>query len=458
MADSIPAHIFHANDVRGVYPEALNPAMAFVVMQAFLRIVPGKKYVMGFDMRPGSRLMADAVVAAAQAQGVLVDSIGMTTTDTFYFALGKGGYDGGIMLTASHNPAQFAGIKFMAKDVVPIDMDLLKQATLELPYDSQRSFPSTTLPALDFTTEYVEHVVKLLGSEPLPAWKLVVDAGNGMAGQTINILHRFMPGLQIVPMYFEPDATFPHHEANPMIPANTLELQQRVVAEQAHLGIAFDGDADRCFVVDDKGRYIPGHFLATVLSQVMLERESGASIVHDYRSVLPIEEVVQQLGGRSFPSRAGHRYLKVVMRAENALFGSESSGHFYFRDTFYAESSLLPFLLVLQKCTQANISPSALFQPLFDKYYTSGELNFILPSELAFADIAARLERQLAPAQATNPDGIVLTGSSWRLSARMSQTQPLLRINIEGVNPTTAPQIKDQVVALLTELGANLQA
>jgi phosphomannomutase len=432
-----PHAFFRAYDVRGIYPDELDAAVAYKTAKAFLKISPGKRYVLAHDMRRSSKSIAAAITQAVLEENLELDSLGETTTDNLYFAVGKGDYDGGVMITASHNSAQFNGIKYVKKGAKPVLMPELKEAYIAIE-DNLHYLPlSDVEPTREISTvtDFINHVIGFSDGVEFEGLKVVVDAGNGMAGHVTSELFKVHNKLQLVPMYFEPHPDFPHHEANPAILQNLKDLQDRVVAEKANLGVAFDGDGDRVFFVDENGEPVPGYYIQALLSEYFLNYNKGAAVIYDLRYTRAIESIARVTGGRAIVSKAGHSFIKQKMRQEDAIFGGEStSSHFYYRDNYYADSGLITLEIVLKLLSQSKTKMSELINTYKQRFYISGEKNFHAKKAEDFGRLVDRLKNEFPNGTFSEFDGFVIDFPDWRFSLRASATEPFWRLNIEANN------------------------
>ncbi len=463
MAD--PAAIFKAYDVRGLVPDQLDEATASAIGDAFVREVAGEtrpsSVVVGHDMRPTSPGLAGAFADGARAAGADVTDIGLVSTDELYFASGQFGM-AGAMVTASHNPADYNGIKLCRAGAVAIGLDSglaairdrVATALVESAASRQvrlgQSTPVTVrrggIQQLDVLPAYAKHLRRLV---PVTGrrLKVVVDAANGMAGHTVPAV---LAGLdvELVPLYFELDGTFPHHEANPLDAANLRDLQAAVMRNSADLGLAFDGDADRCFAVDERGKSVSPSALTGLIAARELAREPGAAVVHNLITSRAVPELVRRLGGVPVRTRVGHSFIKAVMAQQDAVFGGEHSGHFYFRDFWYADSGMLAALHLLAALAE-DTRPASQVVAEFDPYVASGEVNSVVDrSEPVLADLeaayVARPETEL-----DFLDGLTVTASRWWFNVRPSNTEPLLRLNVEADDSATMESVRDEVLAMI---------
>jgi len=447
------SQIIKAYDVRGVVPEQLDEALARDVGAAFVRIVgaAGGRVVVGHDMRPSSPRLVDAFAEGATAQGADVVRIGLVSTDGLYFA--SGSLDApGAMFTASHNPAQYNGIKLCRAGASPVGQDsglaeirqLIEQDAIPA-YDGLAGRISDT----DVLPEYADYLKQLVPLDGIRPLTVVVDAGNGMGGLTVPIVLD-NPSLTIVAMYFELDGTFPNHEANPIEPENLRDLQNAVLENGADLGLAFDGDADRCFVVDENGEIVNPSTLTALIAVRELERAPGSPIIHNLITSRSVPEVVREHGGTPVRTRVGHSFIKADMAETGAVFGGEHSGHFYFRDFWRADSGMLAALHVLSALghSRQGTRLSSLLES-YDRYVQSGEINSTVDDP---AGIAARVEAEYSGrdgVETDHLDGLTVAAADWWFNLRPSNTEPLLRLNAEARDQATMEQLRDGVLAMV---------
>jgi phosphomannomutase len=440
--------VFKAYDVRGTVPDQLDEELARRTGAAVVRVLGVPTVVVGHDMRPSSPALAAAFAAGAADAGADVVMIGLASTDQLYFASGHLGR-AGAMFTASHNPAEYNGIKLCRPGAEPVGADTgLEEIRdcLSRPPLSARSTPGTITQG-DVLEAYAAHLLALAPVDGRPL-TVVVDAGNGMAGLTAPVVfERIGEGIELVPMYFELDGTFPHHEANPIEPENLVDLQKRVVAENADIGLAFDGDADRCFVVDETGRAVSPSTLTALIAARELAGEPGATVIHNLVTSRYVPELVRELGGTPVRTRVGHSFIKARMAETDAVFGGEHSGHFYFRDFWRADSGMLAALHTLAALGATDQPLSELLDG-YTRYRLSGEINSTV------ADPAATLA-EVESAYAGTPgatldhlDGLTVTTDDWWFNVRPSNTEPLLRLNVEGADDATMTRVRDDVLAL----------
>ena len=449
--------IIKAYDVRGVYPDQLDAALAERVGSAFVRVVgaarsaggPGA-VVVGRDMRPSGPELVAAFCRGVTGQGVDVVDIGLASTDELYFAAGSLGLPG-AMFTASHNPAKYNGIKLCRAGATPVGQET---GLAEIRAKVAEPIPAAAAPAGTITTrdllaqyaEFLHGLVDLSGIRPLT---VVVDAGNGMAGHTAPAVLD-VPGLRVLPLYFELDGTFPHHEANPIEPENLRDLQAAVRAEGADLGLAFDGDADRCFVVDERGEPVSPSALTCLIAVRELAKHPGAPIIHNLITSAAVPEVIVENGGVPVRTRVGHSFIKARMAETGAVFGGEHSGHFYFTDFWRADSGMLAALHTIAALGGApeDTTLSGLLAP-YQRYVASGEVNSVVTDQAAatqrvrddFADESGVTFDEL--------DGLTVTGPDWWFNVRPSNTEPLLRLNVEARDAAAMAVLRDRVLSLI---------
>jgi phosphomannomutase len=449
--ESVLSEIIKAYDIRGVVPDQLSTDIAYAVGAAFVEILEHpESVVVGHDMRTSSPELAAAFIAGATAQGANVVDIGLASTDQLYFASGKLGQPG-AMITASHNPAQYGGIKLCRKGAAPVGRDTgLTQIKALLEEGLQPSAgPAGTTQQRDLLSDYADHLKTLVDLSGIRRLKVAVDAGNGMAGHTVP---KVLDGLnvELVPLYFELDGTFPHHEANPIEPANLVDLQAKVREVGADIGLAFDGDADRCWVLDERGESVSPSAITALIAVRELAKEPGAKIIHNLITSRAVPEIVREHGGEPIRERVGHSFIKATMAETGAIFGGEHSAHFYFRDFWFADSGMLAALHVLAALGEQEEPLSKLLRD-YDRYPASGEIN----SEVA--DQAAATERVRA-AFAGRPgvtidglDGLTVGTDDWWFNLRPSNTEPLLRLNLEARTRDRCDQHVAELRALITE-------
>jgi phosphomannomutase len=443
--------IFKAYDVRGLYPSEINETAAHDIGGGFVTYLGAKRIAVTRDMRTSSPGLAEAFIEGARQQGCDVIDYGMLPTDVMYFAVCRDGLDGGAQITASHNPKEYNGVKLVARDARPLSGDVGLNEIREMIL--ARELPPSK-PAMggyerrEVVEDYLEHIFTFIDASIIKPFSCVLDAGSGMGGLIgPNMFARLPCKTSHVAM--DVDGTFPHHESNPLIEENRRTVTQRVLAEKADIGIAWDGDADRCFFIDGTGDFVAGDFVTALLAEAFLLKYPGEKIIYDVRASYAVKDVVAQYGGTSLMSRVGHAFIKQRMRAENAIFGGEVTGHYYFRDNFFADNGFIPVLLILELMSRKGRTLAELLAPLREKYFISGEINTKLASmELADAKIA-EIASRYADGHVYHLDGVSVEYPDWHLNVRKSNTEPLLRLNLEGTTRETMERRRDEVLAVI---------
>ncbi|HEX7400677.1 MAG TPA: phosphomannomutase/phosphoglucomutase, partial [candidate division Zixibacteria bacterium] len=367
--------IFKAYDIRGTYPDQLNEEIAYKIGRALVEYLKPTKVAVGRDMRLSSPSLLEKLTSAITEGGADVIDIGLVSTDCLYFAVGKYGYDAGVMITASHNPPEYNGFKMCKKAAVPLSgesgIDQIKKLVLEDKFSSPPK--SGKIEKVDVDDAYVEHVLSFVNQKKIRPFKIVIDAGNGMAGKIIPKLFSHLP-CRVIPMFFELDGSFPHHLASPIEPQNIAPLRERVLKEKADLGAAFDGDADRMFLVDGNANPLGGDMVTALVAKNLLKKEKGSTILYNLICSKAVPEVIEREGGKAIRTRVGHALIKPLMKQYNAIFGGEHSGHFYFRNNWFADSGLIALLVCLELISEENQPLSSLIKSI-DPYFRSGEIN-----------------------------------------------------------------------------------
>jgi phosphomannomutase len=442
--------VFKAYDVRGLAPEQIDEPLARATGRAHTQVTGATAVVVGHDMRPSSPGLAAAFAAGASEAGADVVMIGLASTDMLYFASGHLGVPG-AMFTASHNPAQYNGIKLCRANAVPLGMESGLADIRDLVLAPRPTVgPTGEVRDLDLLAAYADHLVSLVPIAGRRRLTVVVDAGNGMAGHTAPAVFDRLPAglVELVPMYFELDGTFPHHEANPIEPANLADLQARVVAEGADVGLAFDGDADRCFLVDERGRAVTPSALTALIASRELAKEPGATVIHNLITSRAVPELVRELGGVPVRTRVGHSFIKATMAETDAVFGGEHSGHFYFRDFWRADSGMLAALHALAALSETDRPLSELMAD-YDRYPLSGEINSEVADTVAVTDAIAAAYESEEGVTLDRLDGLTVSHPDWTFNVRPSNTEPLLRLNAEGRDSAIMERVRDDVLALI---------
>lgn len=443
------AAVFKAYDVRGTVPDQIDEELARAAGTAFVQVVDAAAIVVGHDMRPSSPGLAGAFADGAMAAGADVTMIGLASTDQLYFASGHLALPG-AMFTASHNPAQYNGIKLCRAHAQPVGRDSgLTEIRDRIAAGVQVDGAAPgTVESHDVLQAYAAHLLSLA---PVSGRRLevVIDAGNGMAGHTAPaVFDRLSGAVEVVPMYYELDGTFPHHEANPIEPENLVDLQQRVLAEGADAGLAFDGDADRCFVIDEQGRAVSPSTLTALIAARELAKEPGATVIHNLITSRSVPEIVTERGGTPVRTRVGHSFIKATMAETDAIFGGEHSGHFYFRDFWRADSGMLAALHTLAALAEQDRPLSELLAE-YERYPMSGEINSTVSDQNA---VLAALEARFADrdeVRIDHLDGLSVRHDEWAFNVRASNTEPLLRLNAEGKDEATMAKIRDEALEII---------
>jgi phosphomannomutase len=454
---TIDPQIFKAYDIRGIYDRDLDAAGAHEIGRAFARVIAefaGKpvselRLGLGRDMRLTAPEMAAAYGAGMALEGAHVLDAGMVGTEMLYCLVGSRELDGGLMCTASHNPKAYTGAKLIKRGAEALsgdegigDIKVLVTAGLGAPASAQPG----VIEQVDITEEFQAQVLKFIDPEAVAPLKVVVDGGNGMAGQMVGPLLRRL-GLNLVEAYWVPNGEFPDHEPNPLLPENREFIMGEVVRQGADLGIAWDGDADRCFFIDDTGAFVDGDFLTAILAESLLRKYPAETILYDVRASRSVADVVEAAGGTALMNRVGHAFFKSRMRREGGVFGGEVSGHYYFRDFYCADSGTIPALLILEELSRRGVKLSQLLAPYHAKYFISGEINSTVTD--APAKIKEITERY-ADAEQHELDGISVDYDDWHFNVRSSNTEPLLRLCLESlVSQADMEAKRDEVLALI---------
>ena len=452
MADekAINPKIFGAYDVRGIYPDTLDEDTAYRIGRAFVQYLRPTTVAVGRDMRVSSPALAGAVIRGVTDQGADAVDLGLTTTDELYFAVGKFNYPAGIMVTASHNPKQYNGIKWCRENAIAISSESGGDAIRDLALASSPPEPGRKgqVTQRDVTDDYVRHVLSFIDVAKIRPLKIAVDAGNGMAGMIVPKVFEQLP-CELVPLYFELDGTFPNHPASPIEPENTEHLRALVPEQRCDMGVAFDGDADRMFLVDERGNLLGGDMVTALVAQSLLRKHPGATILYNLINSRSVPELIEREGGRAVRTRVGHSFIKAQMRQENAIFGGEHSGHFYFRDNWYADSGLIAFLVVLELISESGKTVSELVRAV-DHRFRSGEIN----TEVADQQGRMRAIEEHYAAQGGQVDlldGVTVSFPTWWFNVRPSNTEPLLRLNLEADSREEMAKRRDEVLQLIRQ-------
>jgi phosphomannomutase len=440
--------VFKAYDVRGIHPTELDEDGAYRIGRAYVEHFDPTAIAVGRDMRLSSPSMAAAVIEGAADGGADVRDLGMIGTEMLYYAVGEQGLDGGIVVTASHNPKEYTGMKIVRRGALPVGGDSGLEDVRRV---AESGFGETTrrgeVRPDDVWEGFVAKVLSFVQPDAIRPLRVLIDAANGMAGTMLPPVLARLPQLDVARCYFEPDGSFPNHEPNPLLPENREFIIRKTLEEKADLGVAFDGDADRCFFVDDRGEFVPGDFATALLAESLLQREPGAKIIYDVRASWAVPDTIERCGGVPLVNRVGHAFIKHRMRQEDAAFGGEVSGHYYFRDFSQADSGVVPFLLMLELVSRKGMKLSEILEPYRSRYFITGELN------TPVADVALKLqelkERYASEGRVSHLDGISIDADDWHFNVRPSNTEPLLRLNLEARSQELMERKRDEVLELI---------
>jgi phosphomannomutase len=441
--------VFKAYDVRGVYPDELDEEGAYAIGRAYVEQFEPRRMAVGRDMRLSSPQMAAAAIRGAADAGAEVLDLGLVGTEMLYFAVGELGLDGGIEVTASHNPKQYTGMKIVRRGALPVggESGLLDVRDRALRLGDAKGGGEERVSAADIWPAYVDRVMSFIDVSALRPLKVVIDAANGMAGAMLPPVLERLPMIEAVRCYFDPDGSFPNHEPNPLLPENREFIVRKTLEEGGDLGIAFDGDADRCFFVDDAGEFVPGDFVTALLAESILAKHPGEKVIYDLRASWAVPETVSRLGGVPVVSRVGHAFIKHLMRKEDAVFAGEVSGHYYFRDFSQADSGVVPFLLMLELSSRKGRPLSEILRPYRERYFITGELNTPVPDvPLKLQELKERFGRE---GRVTHLDGLSVDAEDWHMNVRPSNTEPLLRLNLEARTEELMKAKRDEVLAAI---------
>jgi phosphomannomutase len=441
--------VFKAYDVRGIYARELDEDGAYAIGRAYVEQFEPRRIAVGRDMRVSSPSMAAALIRGATEGGADVLDLGLVGTEMVYFAVGELELDGGVAVTASHNPKEYTGMKIVRQGALPVGGDSglldIRDKAISLG-DAPEGQSLGQVQEYDVWPAYVERVLSFVDVSAIKPLRVVIDAANGMAGVMLPPVIERLP-IEAIRHYFEPDGTFPNHEPNPLLPENREFIVEKTTTEGADFGVAFDGDADRCFFVDDEGEFVPGDFVTALLAESVLEKSPGGKIIYDVRASWAVPETIEGAGGTPLINRVGHAFIKHRMREEGAAFGGEVSGHYYFREFSQADSGVVPFLLMLELISRRGEKLSQILRPYRDRYFITGELNTPVP------DVALKLEEledRFGPqGEVSHLDGISVDAGKWHFNVRPSNTEPLLRLNLEARSEELMEQKRDEVLDVI---------
>ena len=441
--------IFKAYDVRGLYGSELDEEGAYAIGRAYVEHFEPRTIAVGRDMRLSAPTMAAAVMEGAADGGADVRDLGMVGTEMVDYAVGDLGLEGGICVTASHNPKQYTGMKIVRGGALPVGGD---SGLDDVRAAAQAGFGPVTrrgeISPLDVWPGFVDKVLGFVDVDAIAPLRIVVDAANGMAGAMLPPVLDRLPQVEVVRCYFDPDGSFPNHEPNPLLEENRQFIVAKTREEGGDLGVAYDGDADRCFFVDDTGEFVPGDFVTALLAEVMLGKSPGGTVLYDLRASWAVPRTIAAAGGTAIMSRVGHAFIKHRMRTENALFAGEVSAHYYFRDFTQADTGVVPFLLMLELLSKRGERLSEILRPFREQYFITGEIN------TPVADVPLKLEEikeryAALGGRITYVDGISVDFDTWHFNVRPSNTEPLLRLNLEAMSEDEMVARRDELVALI---------
>jgi phosphomannomutase len=440
--------VFKAYDIRGIHGRDLDEEGAYAIGRAYAEHFEPRQIAVGRDMRLSSPDMAAAVIEGAADGGADVLDIGLVGTEMVYYAVGELGLDGGICVTASHNPKEYTGMKIVRRGALPVGGD---SGLLEVRDRALRGFDPASkrgdVRQEDVWPGFVEKCLSFVAVGELKPLRVVIDAANGMAGAMLPPILDRLP-VEAVPFNFEPDGTFPNHEPNPLLPENREFIVRATREEGADLGVAYDGDADRCFFVDDTGEFVPGDFATALLAERMLEKEPGGKVIYDVRASWAVPRTIEEAGGTALVNRVGHAFIKHRMRKEDALFGGEVSAHYYFRDFSQADTGVVPFLLMLELISRKGRKLSEILAPFRERYFLTGEINTpVVDVPLKLQELKERYAA--AGGRISHLDGVSVDFDDWHFNVRPSNTEPLLRLNLEALSEATMVEKRDEVVGLI---------
>jgi phosphomannomutase len=439
--------VFKAYDVRGLYQAELDEEGAYAIGRAYVDQFEPRRIAVGHDMRLSSPTMAEALIRGAADGGADVVDIGMVGTEMLYFTVGELELDGGVAVTASHNPKEYTGMKIVRRGALPVggESGLLEIRDRALGGEWRAKERGQVLQN-DIWEQFVERVLSFVDTAAIGPLRVVIDTANGMAGTMLPPVLDRLPQVDAVRYFFEPDGSFPNHEPNPLLPENREFIVQKTREEGADFGVAYDGDADRCFFVDDLGEFVPGDFVTALFAEQILAKEPGGKVIYDVRASWAVPEAIAGAGGVPLVNRVGHSFIKQRMREEGAVFAGEVSAHYYFRDFSQADSGVIPFLLMLELVSRRG-SLSAALEPFRSRYFLTGEIN------TPVADVAVKLqelkERFGREGRVSHLDGLSVEADDWHFNVRPSNTEPLLRLNLEARSQELMERKRDEVLAVI---------
>ncbi|HEQ99952.1 MAG TPA: phosphomannomutase/phosphoglucomutase [candidate division Zixibacteria bacterium] len=441
----IKDEIFKAYDVRGIYGETITDEISYLFGRGLVQYLGATTVAVGYDMRESSPSLAQSMIRGITDQGANAADLGKISTDSLYFAVGQFGYPAGVMITASHNPPEYNGFKVCRENAIPLSgdqglkqiRDLMKRGFKDVTHKGRKT-------ERDIREDFSKHVLSFIDADKIKPFKIVIDAGNGMGGKILPPVFEQLP-CEVVPMYFELDGTFPNHPANPIEPENIKDLQKKTTETEAFLGAAFDGDADRMFLIDENAKPMGGDIVTAMVARNLLKKEPGATIVYNLICSKTVRETIEKFGGKPIRTKVGHALIKPIMREHDAVFGGEHSGHFYFRNNYFADSGIIALLVILELLSSEAKSLSELVSEI-DPYVRSGEINSRVE------DIPAKLEElkeHYKDLEIDELDGVTVEGRNFWFNVRPSNTEPLLRLNLEADNEEIMQEKTAEVLELI---------
>ena len=447
----INTSVFKAYDVRGLYPSEITEELFYLLGRAFIAYLGPGRYAVTRDMRVSSPALSKAFIDGATLQGGTIIDYGLVGTDQMYFAVAADNLDGGAQITASHNPGEYNGCKMVRREAFPLSgeagikemKEMIVAGTIPAP-PAKRGAVETR----DIMDRYIKHVLSFVDVKAIKPFNVVLDAGSGVAGIVAPKLFDPLP-CKTTRLCFEVDGTFPNHEANPLIEENRRDITEEVIKQKADIGIAWDGDADRCFFIDGSGEFIAGDFITALLAEAFLMKHPGETVIYDVRASYAVKDIVAKYKGKALMNRVGHAFIKGSMREKNAIFGGEVTGHYYFRDNFFADNGFIPAVMILELMSKKGMSLRDLLKPLRERYFISGEIN----TKLASMDLIQKkidlLAKTYASGNVYQLDGVSAEFKDWHFNVRASNTEPLIRLNLEGLTPEIMEKRRDEVLAII---------
>lgn len=439
--------IFKAYDIRGIYPAEIDEQTVYKVVQAYAKFVNPKQVVLGHDVRLSGPALVQSATQGLIDGGVDVVDVGMCSTDMLYFAVAHYGYDGGLQITASHNPREYNGIKMVRAHAVPIsgDSGIFKIRDLVLSGFAHQAQHSGQVTQKSVLTDYIAKVLSVIDIAKIKPIKVVANLNFGYTNTVLVELRKFLP-LDLVTINEMPNGEFPKGPPDPLLPDNRTETMALIKQVKPDLGVAWDSDADRCYFFDENGRFLSGYFTTAVLARYILQKHGGGKVIGDPRFIWATQDLVAEAGGTLLLNKAGHSFIKERMIKEQAIFGGENSGHYFFQDFFFLDNGIMPFLLILELLSTTGQQLSQVYQPLFAKYYHTEELNFSVKDGLAVLSV---LKQNYPDGKFDGMDGVSIEYPTWRFTARASNTQPLLRLTVEARSQALLEQKTQELLAVI---------